>query len=100
MINEPYSPSITCLGPTAVKVSLLFTVPVLMPVTTRASLLSTSRSLLSTSPVGSWPGVPLAVPPASMAMAKSGSALGVSSVPWMVIVSTAELVAPARSRMV
>ncbi|MNQ76162.1 hypothetical protein D3C85_909850 [compost metagenome] len=100
MINEPYSPSTTSRGPTREKVPLLLAVPVLMPVMICSSLVSTSRSLRSTSPDGSWPGVVLAVPPASMARAKSGSARGVSSVPWMVMVSTAVLVAPARSRMV
>ncbi|MNE83180.1 hypothetical protein D3C80_1799730 [compost metagenome] len=70
-----------------------------MPVSTLPSLASTSVSLVSRLPLGSMPGMALKVPPASTAMAVSSTATGLSLRPEMTMVSTAELVAPARSRM-
>ncbi|MOA30673.1 hypothetical protein D3C78_1517780 [compost metagenome] len=73
--------------------------PTRMPVRTLLSLASTSVSLVSRLPLGSTPGMLLKVPPASMAMALSLTAVGSSLRPTMVTVSVAELVAPVRSRM-
>ncbi|MNP73794.1 hypothetical protein D3C76_1705650 [compost metagenome] len=61
---------------------------------------STSVSLVRTLPVASCPGVPLLVPPASMAVATSPLAIGVSLVSWMSICSIALLVRPPLSTMV
>src|SRR5260221_14565576 len=56
--------------------------------------------IFSTLPVALLPGVPLAVPPASVASPVSATATGASSAPWMVIVSVVEEVSRAEARRV
>ncbi|MNZ95203.1 hypothetical protein D3C78_1143370 [compost metagenome] len=87
------------LPATGVKGPAVDSAPARIPVRTLLSLASTSVSLVSRLPLGSMPGMLLKVPPASTAMALSLTAVGSSLRPRMVTVSTAELVAPARSRM-
>ena len=51
-------------------------------------------------PVGLVPAVPLAMPPASTAVAVSATATTASLAPWMVTVRVVVLVAPAASTTV
>ncbi|MNO94600.1 hypothetical protein D3C76_862200 [compost metagenome] len=48
-------------------------------------------------PLPVWPGVPLLTPPASMAMAASSAAMGVSLRPWMITVKVAVTTLPLPS---
>ena len=74
--------------------------PVRTLVTVRVSPASTSLSLSSTEPLAWRPGVPLAVPPASMAVPASSVASGLSLAPRSVMVSVAGVAAPLASRTV
>ena len=78
-------------------------IPAARPVTTRVSPLpdeSTSESLVNTLPVALLPDVPLATPPASVALAVSTTATGLSFWPWIVIVTWVVELSPAASTIV
>ncbi|MCY1438569.1 hypothetical protein D9M71_547740 [compost metagenome] len=106
MVRVPKVPTITVplvlLVPAGTSISVPGAVSrrLRMPVTVRASPLSTSVSLASTLPTASLPGVPLSTPPASVAEPSSSTPTGVSLAPWMVTVRVETEVRPPRSEMV